>query len=106
MCSLTLRIFMTALSIEERLEKLEAQMQNRIERQNLLFELIYQQTKLQSTILYLSKIREDLLQVEPVFSPLLEQQRVLYIKLLAELPPEDQQGCEYVRSLQDLFEQK
>lgn len=106
MCSLTLRIFMTALSIEERLEKLEAQMQKRIERQNLLFELIYQQTKLQSTILYLSKIREDLLQVEPVFSPLLEQQRVLYTKLLAELPPEDQQGCEYVRSLQDLFELK
>lgn len=97
---------MTALSIEERLEKLEAQMQKRIERQNLLFELIYQQTKLQSTILYLSKIREDLLQVEPVFSPLLEQQRVLYTKLLAELPPEDQQGCEYVRSLQDLFELK
>lgn len=97
---------MTALSIEERLEKLEAQMQNRIERQNLLFELIYQQTKLQSTILYLSKIREDALQVEPVFSPLLEQQRVLYAKLLAELPPEDQQGREYVRSLQDLFELK
>ncbi|WP_112087603.1 hypothetical protein [Haemophilus influenzae] len=97
---------MTALSIEERIEKLEAQMQNRIERQNLLFELIYQQTKLQSTILYLSKLREDLLQVEPVFSPLLEQQHVLYTKLLAELPSEDQQGREYVRSLQDLFEQK
>ncbi|EGT80981.1 hypothetical protein BFQ30_09965 [Haemophilus quentini] len=97
---------MTALSIEERLEKLEAQMQKRIERQNLLFELIYQQTELQSTILYLSKIREDLLHVQPSFSPLLEQQRLLYAKLLSELPPEDQQGREYVRSLQDLFEQK
>ncbi|AVJ00124.1 Uncharacterised protein [Haemophilus influenzae] len=97
---------MTALSIEEHLEKLEAQMQMRIERQNLLSELIYQQAKLQSTILYLSKMRESFLHVEPSFSPLLEQQRVLYTKLLAELPPEDQQGREYVRSLQNLFEQK
>ena len=78
---------MTALSIEERLEKLEAQMQKRIERQNLLSELIYQQAKLQGTILYLSKKREAFLHVEPSFSPLLEQQRVLYAKLLAELPP-------------------
>lgn len=106
MCSLTLRIFMTALSIEERLEKLEAQMQNRIERQNLLSKLIYQQAELQGTILYFSKKREAFLHVEPSFSPLLEQQRRLYAKLLAELPPEDQQGREYVRSLQDLFEQK
>ncbi|MEX4373609.1 hypothetical protein MY539_01670 [Haemophilus influenzae] len=59
---------MTALSIEERLEKLEAQMQMRIERQNLLSELIYQQAKLQSTILYLSKMRESFLYVEPSFS--------------------------------------
>lgn len=97
---------MTALSIEERLEKLEAQMQNRIERQNLLSKLIYQQAELQGTILYLSKKREAFLHVQPSFSPLLEQQRLLYAKLLAELHPEDQQGREYVRSLQDLFEQK
>ena len=80
---------MTALSIEERLEKLEAQMQNRIERQNLLSKLIYQQAELQGTILYLSKKREAFLHVQPSFSPLLEQQRRLYAKLLAELPPED-----------------
>lgn len=97
---------MTTLSIEERLEKLEAQMQMSIKRQNLLSELIYQQAKLQGTILYFSKKREAFLHVEPSFSPLLEQQRRLYAKLLAELPPEDQQGREYVRSLQDLFEQK
>lgn len=97
---------MTALSIEERLEKLEAQMQMSIKRQNLLSELIYQQAKLQSTILYLSKMRESFLHVKPSFSPLLDQQRILYTKLLSELPPEDQQGREYVRSLQALFEQK
>lgn len=97
---------MTALSIEERLSKLEAQMQKRIERQNLLSELIYQQAKLQGTILYLSKKREAFLHVEPSFSPLLEQQRALYAQILAELPPEDQQGREYVRSLQNLFELK
>lgn len=97
---------MTALSIEERLEKLEAQMQMSIKRQNLLSKLIYQQAELQGTILYFSKKREAFLHVEPSFSPLLEQQRRLYAKLLAELPPEDQQGREYVRSLQDLFEQK
>jgi hypothetical protein len=97
---------MTALSIEERLEKLEVQMQKRIERQNLLSELIYQQAKLQGTILYLSKKRESFLYVEPSFSPLLEQQRALYAQILAELPQDDEQGREYVRSLQDLFEQK
>lgn len=97
---------MTALSIEERLEKLEVQMQKRIERQNLLSELIYQQAKLQGTILYLSKKREAFLYVEPSFSPLLEQQRALYAQILAELPQDDEQGREYVRSLQDLFEQK
>nr|DAR92055.1 MAG TPA: hypothetical protein [Caudoviricetes sp.] len=97
---------MTALSIEERLEKLEAQMQKRIERQNLLSELIYQQAKLQSTILYLSKKREAFLHVEPSFSPLLEQQRALYAQILAELPQDDEQGREYVRSLQNLFGQK
>ena len=97
---------MTALSIEERLSKLEAQMQKRIERQNLLSELIYQQAKLQGTILYLSKKREAFLHVEPSFSPLLEQQRALYAQILAELPKDDEQGREYVRSLQNLFELK
>lgn len=97
---------MTALSIEERLSKLEAQMQKRIERQNLLSELIYQQAKLQGTILYLSKKREAFLYVAPSFSPLLEQQRALYAQILAELPQDDEQGREYVRSLQDLFELK
>ena len=107
MYSLTLRIFMTALSIEERLEKLEAQMQKRIERQNLFSELLYQQAQMQPSILYLAvpNASENSAIVQAL-SPLLELWNQQYQQILAELHQDDEVGREYVRSLQNLFEQK
>ncbi|OOF45661.1 hypothetical protein BKK51_05605 [Rodentibacter trehalosifermentans] len=94
---------MTAFSVEERLSKLEAQMQKGIERQNLLSELLSLQGELQQVILYHLKTREAMSGVDS-FSPFLAQWHARYDQILSELPPEDANGREYVRSLQRLLE--
>lgn len=95
---------MTELSIEERLDKLEAQMQKHIERQNLLSELLYQQARLQQLSLCHLKTISALNEECGLFAQFLEQQRKQYDQILLELPLEDENGREYVRSLQNLLE--
>lgn len=96
---------MTALSFEERLAKLERQMQKRIDHQNQLSELLYQQAKLQRAILDLVNAfaQAQKIDISEAVSPLLEQYAQNYQQILDELPPDDIQGREYVRSLQDLL---
>lgn len=96
---------MTALTLEERLAELERQMQKRIDRQNQLSELLYQQTKLQRAILDLvnSFAQAQKIDISEAVSPLLEQYAQNYQQILDELPSDDIQGREYVRSLQDLL---
>lgn len=92
------------MSLEQRIEKLEAQMQKRIERYALLSDLLYQQVKLQSIILHYLKTRETLLGYDPLFAPLLEQQLAQYDQMLSELALEDTVAREYIHSLKDLLE--
>lgn len=95
---------MTALSFEERLAKLERQMQKRIDRQNLLFNLLYQQAQVQRSIVGLAVPNaSENSAILQALSPLLEQYAQNYQQILDELPPDDIQGREYVRSLQDLL---
>lgn len=95
---------MTALSFEERLAKLERQMQKRIDRQNLLFNLLYQQAQVQRSILGLAVPNaSENSAILQALSPLLEQYAQNYQQILDELPPDDVQGREYVCSLKDLL---
>ena len=89
------------MSLEQRIEKLEAQMQKRIERYALLSDLLYQQVKLQSIILHHLKTRETLLGYDPLFAPL---QLAQYDQMLSELALEDTVAREYIHSLKDLLE--
>lgn len=95
---------MTALTLEERLAQLERQMQKRIDRQNLLFNLLYQQAQVQRSIVGLAVPNaSENSAILQALSPLLEQYAQNYQQILDELPPDDVQGREYVRSLQDLL---
>lgn len=95
---------MTELSVEQRLEQLETQMQKRIDRQNLIMQLLQQQAQIQRSILGLAVPNaSENSAVFQVLSPLLAQYAQNYQQILDELPPDDIQGREYVRSLQDLL---
>lgn len=95
---------MTELSVEQRLEQLETQMQKRIDRQNLIMQLLQQQAQIQRSILGLAVPNaSENSAVFQVLSPLLAQYAQGYQQILDSLPPDDVQGREYVRSLQDLL---
>ena len=78
---------MTALSIEGRLEKLEAQMQ-------------------QSILCFAVPNASENSAIVQALSPLLERWNQQYQQILAELHQDDEVGRKYVRSLQNLLELK